>query len=685
MSRALHILLGILLAALVVPSAAAAEDDGPDRIVVKRRTGLTAAERADIRQDAGVTLEATLPLTGVEVVLPKDGDGDRALAELRADPDVRWAEGDELRQSAADPLAGLLWGLSNTGRRVGGYSGTVDADIDAPEAWTVTRGAGATVAVVDTGIDAGHPDLAARTMAGYDWVDDDADPTDANGHGTHVAGTIAASENGVGVVGVAPEARVIPLRVLNANGSGWMSDVAAAFAWAGDHGVRVVNASLGAAGATLTEQQAIREHPGTLYVVAAGNDGVDVDTTPRYPCAYPEPNVLCVGATTSRDTLAYFSNTGAAGVDLFAPGVGIVSDWPRSLASRFDADFEVGNGYELLQGTSMATPHVAGAAALVAAAHPDYSAAQIKAALMNTADAVPALAGKAVVGGRLNAAAALGAPAPAPTDRTRPSAVADVTATAGVETASLDWADAGDTDVVGYRVYQRAASGYWNDLPVASPSASEVVVSGLQGGRTYSFRVAAVDAAGNESSLTLAPAVTPIAAQSAPADSAEPVNAPDPATADEAAPTPAADPQPQQAAPSVPLPVAPIVTPAPVAAPAPIPAPAPAPARLAHVRVVGRVVLCARRSCARAATVTFAASAEANVGVRLRRLTCAGKTCRWTTAGTKTVHVERGTTRWQATRTLVGLPLRAGRYELALTAPGSRAVVRLAVTSEPRR
>src|SRR4051812_16100305 len=266
MSRALHIVLGVLLAALVVPSAAVADDDGPDRIVMKRRAGLTAAERVDIREDAGVTLAATLPIAGVEVVLPADGDGDRALAELRADPDVRWAEADERRQSAGDSLAGLLWGLANTGQSVAGYRGTVDADIDAPEAWTGTRGAGATVAVVDTGIDAGHPDLASRTLPGHDWVDDDADPTDANGHGTHVAGTIAAADNGIGVVGAAPEARVIPLRVLDAEGRGWMSDVAAAFAWAGDRGVRVVNASLGATAATLTEQQAIRDHPNTLYV-----------------------------------------------------------------------------------------------------------------------------------------------------------------------------------------------------------------------------------------------------------------------------------------------------------------------------------------------------------------------------------------------------------------------------------
>ena len=248
-----------------------------------------------------------------------------------------------------------------------------------------------------------------------------------------------------------------------------MSDVAAAFAWAGDRGVRVVNASLGAQSATMVERQAIHDHPNTLYVVAAGNDAVDVDSSPRYPCAYPEPNVLCVGATTFTDGLASFSNVGATAVDLFAPGTRTLSSWPRAMASRFDASYETGPGFELLQGTSMATPHVAGAAALIAAAHPEYTAAQIKAALMGAADPVPALAGKAVVGGRLNAAAALGVPAPAPTDRTRPTTPAAVDAEAGEESASLDWDDAAEADVVGYRVYQRAASGYWRALPVAAP------------------------------------------------------------------------------------------------------------------------------------------------------------------------------------------------------------------------
>jgi hypothetical protein len=421
MSRRLSFIACILVAAFAVaPVAAAAESD---RIVVKRRTGLSAAERAGVRADADVTLAHTLGIAGIEVVVA-DGDRARAVSELRADPDVVWAEPDRRRSVAADPLAGLEWGLENTAQSVWGRRGTLDADIDASDAWAVTRGAGATVAIVDSGVDLAHPDLLARLQPGYDWVGDDSVPQDRHGHGTHVAGTVAAAENGTGVVGVAPEAAVIPLRVLDSSGSGWGSDVAAAFDWAGDRGVRVVNASLGSTGITTAERQAIRDHPETLYVVAAGNDGDSVDSTPHYPCAYTEANVLCVGATDSSDAIARFSNYGATAVDLFAPGVDIVSAYPPGFGSYLDYYFDTGDGYEIMDGTSMATPHVAGAAALVAAHHPDFAASQVKAALMDSADLKPGLAGLARVGGRLNAAAALGmtpqAPAPAPTPTPTP-------------------------------------------------------------------------------------------------------------------------------------------------------------------------------------------------------------------------------------------------------------------------
>jgi thermitase len=418
MGRRLSFIAAFLVSLMVAPVAEAATSD---RIVLKREPGLSAAERADVRADADVTLEHTLGIAGVEVVTADDGDRARAVSELRADPDVVWAEPDRRRVAASDPLAELEWGLDNTGQLVWGQRGTPDADIDAFEAWAISRGAGATVAVVDSGVDLAHPDLAAGLEPGYDWVDDDSVPQDLHGHGTHVAGTVAAPENGVGVVGVAPDAKVIPLRVLDHTGSGWGSDVAAAFDWAGDRGVRVVNASLGADGITTAERQAIRDHPETLYVVAAGNDGVNVDVTPHYPCSYSEANVLCVGATDSDDLLANFSNYGATAVDLFAPGVDVASAHPLGLSSWLNHYFGLGNEYEVMSGTSMATPHVAGVAALVASQHPEYTAAQLKAALMGSADPQPTLAGKGRVAGRLNAVAALGATPPTPTSAPAPT------------------------------------------------------------------------------------------------------------------------------------------------------------------------------------------------------------------------------------------------------------------------
>jgi subtilisin family serine protease len=392
-----------LLAAAALPAAARASVG--DEIVVMRDGGLTRGERAE----AGVRAERDLPLADVEVVSAEDRAA--ALATLRADPDVEWAEPNQPRRLAAEPLAGLLWGLNNTGQSVWWRRGTPDADIDAPQAWAVSRGAGITVAVVDTGVDGGHPEFAGRLVPGHDFVDDDSDPQDAHGHGTHVAGTIAAGENAAGVIGVAPDALVMPLRVLDANGGGNSADVAAAFAYAGDRGVRVVNASLGSGYPSQVERRAIHDHPGTLYIVAAGNGGSDSigddndDATPEYPCAHDEPNLICVGATDADDARAAFSNYGATSVDLFAPGQDIVSDWARGKPTVLGRYFGVGDGYEIMLGTSMAAPHVAGAAALAGAVRPGWGAIDLKAALLDGADRLPGLAGMSVSGGRLNAAA----------------------------------------------------------------------------------------------------------------------------------------------------------------------------------------------------------------------------------------------------------------------------------------
>ena len=201
----------------------------------------------------------------------------------------------------------------------------------------------------------------------------------------------------------------MPLRVLGDDGSGYVSDVVTAYAYAARSGARVVNASLGGGSYSRAEHDAIAAAPNTLFVVAAGNDGADDDATPEYPCDYDLANVVCVAASDRDDTLASFSNYGTTNVDLAAPGVDIASTWP-------------GGRYALLDGTSMATPHVTGAAALVLAQDGTLGVAGLRAALLSSVHPVAALAGRVATGGRLDVAAALSAPPapPAPAPRRPP-------------------------------------------------------------------------------------------------------------------------------------------------------------------------------------------------------------------------------------------------------------------------
>jgi len=192
---------------------------------------------------------------------------------------------------------------------------------------------------------------------------------------------------------VAPDARLLPLKALDDDGVGYVSDVAAAFDLAGRMGVPIVNASLGTTEGSRIVDLAIERHPGTLYVAAAGNERADNDRFPVYPCNARAPNVICVGASDQADGRASFSNVGARSVDVFAPGVGILST--------------VGGSYATASGTSFAAPHVAGIAALVLARNPGASALMVKNAVLSAADPVPGLGKLAVTGGRANALRAL--------------------------------------------------------------------------------------------------------------------------------------------------------------------------------------------------------------------------------------------------------------------------------------
>ncbi|MEG4861660.1 S8 family serine peptidase, partial [Microcoleus sp. K1-B1] len=321
-----------------------------------------------------------------------------------------------------DPGYSQLWALNNTGQT----GGTADADIDAAEAWDIQQGnPNLVIGVIDTGVDYNHPDLVENIwtnpgeiagdgidndnngyiddVRGWDFAYNDNDPMDVDGHGTHVSGTIAAKgNNGVGVTGVAWNANIMPLKFISDEGFGYTSDAILAINYATAKGVKLTNNSWGGGGFSQSLYDAINTagQQGALFIAAAGNDyGQNNDITPAYPASYDLSNIISVASTTDTDALSSFSNYGATTVDLGAPGSGIYSTTP-------------GGTYGFKDGTSMASPHVTGAAALLWSQNPTWTAQQVKNRLMQTTDPIPTLSGNTVSGGRLNINSALGGSTP---------------------------------------------------------------------------------------------------------------------------------------------------------------------------------------------------------------------------------------------------------------------------------
>ncbi|GID27372.1 S8 family peptidase [Paractinoplanes brasiliensis] len=293
--------------------------------------------------------------------------------------------------------------------------------ISVANAWQKSTGAGVTVAVLDTGVDGKHPDLAANMVAGYDAIaNGNGGATDPNGHGTHVAGTIAAvTGNGVGISAIAPHSKIMPVRVLGANGSGYMSDAAEGIIWAADHGASVINMSLGSSSKVTAVTNAISyaRSKGVVVVAAAGNDRANGSPT-NYPAA--DAGVIGVAATDSADRVASYSNAGSY-VDVAAPGSSIISTYPTALGTR--------TGYVSMSGTSMASPHVAGVAALLKAARSTLTPDQVESALETSAVDLGAKGFDNDFGnGRIDAAAALASVSPATTSPTSPATTAPTTA-----------------------------------------------------------------------------------------------------------------------------------------------------------------------------------------------------------------------------------------------------------------
>ena len=406
----------------------------PDRLLVKIDESAPADAIETINRKNDAHVKEKIPHSRVSVVdLPEDLSVAEAVEVYEASPEIEYAEPDYLVHTEGaikpnDPSFSKMYGLDNTGQ----YSGTPDADIDAPEAWgaMTAESASSVVAVIDTGVDISHPDLRNNIWTNPDEIAGNGKDDDHNGyvddvhgwdfyyndasvfdsatddwHGTHVAGTIAAeTNNGIGISGVTPRAKVMPLKFFGPGEQGWISDAVEALNYAVAEGVMISNNSWGGGRYSLTLLDALKkaDAAGHLFFAAAMNGGEDkigdnTDLVPCYPASYDSLNVVSVAATDQRDALTSFSNYGATSVDLAAPGSHIYSTLPN-------------NAYGYGSGTSMATPHVAGVAALLKSNFPELDDAAIKARILSSVDPKAGLHGKTVTGGRLNAAKALGIP-----------------------------------------------------------------------------------------------------------------------------------------------------------------------------------------------------------------------------------------------------------------------------------
>ncbi|MGE4233757.1 MAG: S8 family peptidase [Bacteriovoracia bacterium] len=321
-----------------------------------------------------------------------------------------------------DPRFFRNWSLLNVGQMDARLQdGRFGSDIGTTKAWLKTKGSKKiVVAIIDTGVDYNHEDLAANIYEnpnpgrfglrndtrGWNFVKRNNDPYDDNEHGTHCAGTIGAvGSNGVGITGVNWNVSIMPLKFLSGEGSGSTEDAVEAIKYATKMGVNIMSNSWGGGGYSKALEDAIKEarDAGILFIAAAGNEGSDNDTVPSYPASYKIDNIISVAATDNRDLLAYWSNYGKTTVHLAAPGVNIYSTVPMNQGK-----------YAFMSGTSMATPHVSGAAALLWSVMPRANYKMVKDKLLGFVDPVRWLQNKTITGGRLNVNNAIIGKAPAP-------------------------------------------------------------------------------------------------------------------------------------------------------------------------------------------------------------------------------------------------------------------------------
>lgn len=460
-------------AVLGAVSLAAAETSQPlkSRVLIRYRQTPNAVHQEQLKAHGASVQRSFKLVPAFAATVPT-----AALAAIRRLPDVEAVEPD-LEVHALGEID-ATWGLVRIGCgpvQAGTYNGAVGPVL----------GTGVRVAVVDTGIDYLHSDLMANYAGGYDFVNNDADPMDDNGHGTHVSGTIAAVRNGVGVLGAAPETDLYALKALGASGSGSWSGILSALDWCVANRISVANFSLGSAsypGTTVEAGFDNASRAGVLLVAAAGNTGAGADTV-NYPGKFV--SVIAVGSTTSTDQASFFSSTGPD-VELAAPGSSIYST-------------TLGGGYGTLNGTSMASPHLAGVAALVVSAGirdsngDGFINDDVRRLLQSTAEDLGIAGRDPVFGfGLVDAEAAVAAVQGTPT-QPNPTPVfnppTNLQASLVNRTVSLSWSDNSNVET-GYEVQIGRWKGRgvnWSVWNVTGPNVTTLV--GSLGKGTYSFRV----------------------------------------------------------------------------------------------------------------------------------------------------------------------------------------------------
>lgn len=346
-------------------------------ILVKFKNSTSASEILSFNNSKGCVLKKKIRnLNILNLKIPPGKDLEKIIEEYENNPDVEFAEPNCVRHALAispnDTHYYLQWGMHSA----------LDVDIDAPEAWALQRGTSAViVAVLDTGVDLDHEDLQAKIVSGYDFVNDDSVPDDDAGHGTHVAGIVAAiTNNALGVAGVSWYSRIMPLKVLDDEGTGLDSDVADAIQWAANNGAKVINLSLGSTSDTLSLSNAVNYAYASGCVIVASMGNLN-DTTTHYPAGYS--NVIAVGAINEYNIRCSTSDWGnpygscyGSNLDVCAPGNEILSTYYLPFPNQY--------GY--LNGTSMATPFVSGIAALLCSWKSSITPDEIEAVIENTAD-----------------------------------------------------------------------------------------------------------------------------------------------------------------------------------------------------------------------------------------------------------------------------------------------------------